>query len=533
MHVIDEPEVGDDEINVSSFKPAWRRHWDRFRRQTQADSYHLTRFLILRLLGFVYVSAFVSLLGQLLPLLGEDGLTPASVYLRRLTTLYGSAVEAFIKVPTFFFVDASDSSLFFFASLGLVLSVIVFLGFANSIVMTILWALYMSFVHVGQVWYGYGWEIELLENGFLAIFLCPLLDGRPLSNKPTPLTVIVLYRWLAFRIMFGAGLIKLRGDDCWRELTCLKFHYETQPIPNPVSPYLHNFPEWFHKSGVLFNHFVEIVLPFFVFGPRRARLGAGILLVFFQVFLIISGNLSFLNWLTLIPMFACFDDRFLRLCLRRGNKDRGQRTQPLSRSKRVTLIALTVLVAVLSLNPISNLVSAKQVMNTSFDSLSLVNSYGAFGTVGKVRHEIIFEGTTDKDITELTRWRAYEFPCKPGDPMRRPCVSGSYQRRLDWQIWFAAMSDPQSEPWTVHLIWKLLHNDEGVLSLLANNPFPDTPPYSIRAVLYRYEFAPLDDMSGAWWKREIVRAWLPPLSRDDPRLKQFLTAYGWHAKSIE
>jgi hypothetical protein len=495
------------------------------------ETYRITRFLILRLLGFVYLAAFVSLVGQLRPLIGHDGLLPADRYLERVVEAAGSPLEAFLKLPTLFFFDATDATLLFCAWSGVVLSVIVLAGFANSILMAMLWALYLSFVHIGQLWYGYGWEIELLENGFLAIFLCPLLDARPFSRQPTPLTLVLLYRWLAFRIMLGAGLIKLRGDPCWRELTCLEFHYQTQPIPNPLSPLLHFMPGWFHVLGVLYNHLAELILPWFVFGPRLARHIAGVLLVLFQLFLIVSGNLSFLNWLTLVPMLACFDDRLLGRFLPpffARAADRATQTEvPPTKPRKITMALLAALVTILSINPVANLLSGQQVMNSSFDALSLVNTYGAFGSVGRVRHEIIFEGTHDSTIDEDTKWLPYEFPCKPGDPMRTPCITGPYQRRLDWQIWFAAMSNPQQNPWTVHLLWKLLHNDPGVLSLLANNPFPAAPPDAIRATLYRYEFAPLDDPTGAWWKRQQVRPWLLPLTRDDPRLLAFLEAYGW------
>ena len=188
------------------------------------------------------------------------------------------------------------------------LSLVVLAGYANAIILAILWAMYMSIVHIGQIWYGYGWEIQLLETGFLSIFLCPLLDGRPFPKRPPPLLVFWLFRWLGFRIMIGAGLIKLRGDPCWRDLTCLYYHYETQPIPNPISRYLHFAPQWFHKIETAWNHFVELIVPWFSFGPRPARHIAGVLLIGFQIFLIISGNLSFLNYVTIIPFLACFDD---------------------------------------------------------------------------------------------------------------------------------------------------------------------------------------------------------------------------------
>ena len=243
-----------------------------------------------------------------------------------------------LRVPTLFWFGISDNALSIFSWVGFALSLVVLGGYANAILLAVLWAMYMSIVHIGQIWYGYGWEIQLLETGFLSIFLCPLLDGRPFPKSRPPILVIWLFRWLGFRIMIGAGLIKLRGDPCWRDLTCLYYHYETQPIPNPISRYLHFAPLWFHKFEVLWNHFVELIVPWFSFGPRTARHIAGVLLVTFQIFLIISGNLSFLNYLTIIPFLACFDDTFLRRFLPRSLVRRAERaaqeSQPVAHQQR-------------------------------------------------------------------------------------------------------------------------------------------------------------------------------------------------------
>jgi hypothetical protein len=499
-------------------------------RRGGAASYRLTRFVILRLLGLVYFFAFLSLARQVLPLIGRQGLLPAGLFLERVAGRLGSRFEGFLQVPSLFWIDSSDSCLFFMAWAGVALSVPLLLGFANAILMAILWALYMSFVHIGQDWYGYGWEIQLLETGFLAIFLCPLLDPRPFPRRPPPVAVIWLFRWLAFRIMLGAGLIKIRGDSCWRDLTCLYYHYETQPIPNPLSRLLHFMPRWFHNGGALFNHLNELILPWLVFGPRLARHLAGVSMVAFQVILILSGNLSFLNWLTIVPILACFDDSLLRRVLPgRLTALAGGDTLEARPSKAwmVAVSALVLVVAVLSVYPVMNLFSSRQRMNTSFNRLALVNTYGAFGSVGKARGEIVFAGTEDPVITGGTVWKEYEFLCKPGDPRRRPCIVAPYQPRIDWQIWFAAMSNPDRYPWTVHFVWKLLHNDPGALSLIAGNPFPDAPPRHVRAEFYRYEFAPLGDPDGFWWRRSLMGIWLPPLSADDPRLRRFLGAYGW------
>jgi len=494
--------------------------------------YWLTRFVLLRLLGFVYGVAFLCLAKQLLPLLGQDGLTPVTLFLHRLEAHFGSRRAAFLEFPSLFWLDASDGFMLTMAWLGAALSLVVLAGFANALLLATLWALYLSFVHIGQDWYGYGWEIQLLETGFLAVFLCPLLDPRPFPRRPPPAAVLWLYRWLIFRVMLGAGLIKLRGDSCWRHLTCLYYHYETQPLPNPLSRWFHFKPHWFQKGGVLFNYLAELGAPWFAFWPRAARHVAGGVLLAFQVSLILSGNLSFLNWLTIVPILACFDDSLLRHMLPGSLVARAERAAAEARPSRaqpVAVSALVVLVAVLSVDPVRNLLSSRQMMNTSFNRLELVNTYGAFGSVGRLRPEIVFEGTSDETITAETRWREYEFKCKPGDVMRRPCVIAPYQERIDWQIWFAAMSTPERYPWTLHLVWKLLHDDRGALSLLATDPFPDAPPRHIRARLYRYEFAPPGDPTGAWWKRTLVGEWLPPLSADDPRLRRFLAEHGWLA----
>jgi hypothetical protein len=496
----------------------------------ERPSYWLTRFLVLRLLGLVYLAAFASFAWQALPLLGKKGLLPAADWLGSLGASAGSRLEGFRLYPSFFWLDVSDGALLGAGLLGIGLSLPLLLGFANAVQLALLWALQLSVIQIGQLWYGYGWEIQLAETGFLAIFLCPLRTGRAFPASPPPATVIWLLRWLIFRIMLGAGLIKLRGDPCWRDLTCLFFHYETQPIPNPLSRAFHRLPHSLLQGGVLFNHLAELVAPWFLVAPRRFRHAAGAVMLAFQLALIVGGNLSFLNWLTMVPILACFDDSLLRRLLPRRLVARAEQAAAAARparAQRGLAIALVVLIAVLSVGPVVNLLSSQQIMNTSFDRLALVNSYGAFGTVGRERDEIVFEGTSDEPLREESEWRAYEFPCKPGDPLRRPCVVSPFQPRLDWQIWFAAMATPNQYPWTLHFVWKLLEGDRGVLRLLANDPFPEAPPRWVRARLYRYRFAEPDDPSGAWWTRELLGDWLPPLSAKDPRLREALIRMGW------
>jgi len=484
--------------------------------------------VVLRLLGLVYLMAFLTLAFQGPALLGPRGLLPVNGYLDAVAGALGSRAAGFRALPSVFWLGAGDGALRAAGWTGAALATAVLLGYANAILLAVLCALQISIVSVGQTFYGFGWEIQLVETGFLCIFLCPLLDARPFPRRPPPPVVIWLLRWLAARIMAGAGLIKLRGDPCWRDLTCLDFHFETQPIPNPLTPLFHFLPPWAHRGGVVYNHVVELVAPLLALGPRRARLVAGVLMAGLQIVLILSGNLAFLNWLTLIPIAACFDDDVWRRLLRAGLAARAAAARALatpSRAQGLTAGVVALAIAALSVPPVLNMLSGTQVMNTSFTTLPLVNTYGAFGSVGRERRQLVIEGTTDEAITPATRWIAYQPRCQPADPARRPCWMSPYHRRLDWLLWFAAMGSPARYPWAVHLVAKLLEGDPGTLSLLAGDPFGGARPRFVRVELYQYRLA----RPGApvWWERTRIGPWLPPLSRDDPDLQAFLQRKDW------
>jgi hypothetical protein len=493
-----------------------------------APGYWLSRFVLLRLLGLIYLMAFLTLLNQGPALIGDHGLLPAVDFLNDLASQLGSRAAGFAETPSVFWLSARDAALRGAAWLGVALSLAVLAGYANAWMLLVLCALQISVVNVGQTFYGFGWELQLVETGFLCIFLCPPMDGRPFPARAPPTVVIWLLRWLAMRIMWGAGLIKLRGDPCWRDLTCLDFHFETQPIPNPLSPFFHGWPSGVHKVGVVFNHVVELAAPFLVLGPRRLRNLGGALMVALQIILILSGNLAFLNWLTLVPILACFDDGLWRRVLPARLVARSQAARGAARPSRaqgLTVALLGLVVAALSVAPTLNLLSGRQLMNSSFTRLPLVNTYGAFGTVGRERMQLVVEGTHDQTLTPDTKWLPYEFKCQPGDPARRPCWMSPYHYRLDWLMWFAAMGSPREYPWTVHLVWKLLAADPVTLDLLASDPFEGAPPRYVRVELYRYSFAPRG--SKVWWQRTRLGPWLPPLARHDSQLLDFLRREGW------
>jgi hypothetical protein len=499
-------------------------------RAAPADTYWLTRFVLLRWMGFVYVIAFYVAAKQLAALVGADGLTPASLFFHRISEHLGGSWYGFMALPSIFWWNCSDTWLRVVPWIGVALSCVVLAGYANALMMAVLWVFYMSIVHVGQDWYGYGWEIQMCETGFLAIFLCPLLDARPFPLRPPPWQIIIFFRWLIVRVMLGSALIKLRGDSCWHDLSALYYHFETQPIPNPISRWFHFLPHPVLQFGVIWTFVVELGAPWFCFGPRWGRYIAGALIISFQLTLIVSGNLSFFNWLTILPALACFDDRFWRWIaptFLTSYAVEAQLSAKPSRAMNGVVWAVTALLAVLSIQPMLNLLSPNQAMNTSYDPLHLVNTYGAFGTVGRERPVIIFEGTDSADPAAATDWKEYPYVGSPWDPKLTPPFIAPYQPHLDWQLWFAAMATYREYPWTLNLVWKLLHNDPAMLGLFAGNPFPDQPPRYVRAVLYIYHFAKPGNPEHVWWTRERLGLWLPALSADSPVLLDALRQEGW------
>jgi hypothetical protein len=475
-----------------------------------SQHYWLTRYVFLRLLGIVYFFAFLSLLIQVIPLLGSRGLTPADKYIQEVKNYFKNKLVAFWEHPTLFWFHLSDNFMLCLAWSGMFLSFIVAAGYANKIILALLWLIYMSFVHVGQVWYGYGWETELLENGFTAIFLVGLVDGRPFAaSYPPPVLVIFLLIWIAFRVNFGSGMIKLRSDKCWKDLTCLYYHFETQPLPNPFSPWFHFLPRTWLRFGVWLTLVSQVVVPWFLFVPG-AQVIAAFMIIFFQLLLMLSGNLSFLNLITIAPLIAAIPDNVWANVLPQTIVDQARYAALHSDGNfRIIPLAVFVLVAFLSIPSIKNLMSAFQMMNASFNQFHIANAYGAFGGVGKKRYELVVSGTQD-DPGKDAKWKEYEFLAKPTGVNKRMPLIAPYQPRLDWQIWFAAMQSPYQNEWMYHFIWKLLHNDPLALRLISLNPFPERPPRYIKVDRYLYSFAPPG--SSRVWDRIFIEEWLPPLS---------------------
>jgi hypothetical protein len=475
----------------------------------------LGRLLLERGIAFICLLAFLNAWNQFRPLLGEHGLLPVRSFIQHVP---------FSETPSLFYWFSQDRAFLIAAAVGMLLTLLVLTGVASrtTVGATLTWLaiylLYLSFVNVGQTFYAFGWESILLEACFFAMFL----GGSRAEPQPVSLW---LFRWLLFRIMFGAGLIKIRGDSCWRDLTCLDFHYETQPMPNPLSWYLHWSPHWMKAGGVLFNHFAELIVPFGLLLPQPIAGIAGLITIAFQLSIIVTGNLSWLNWLTLILAFSTLDTKFF------GGMFSTLRPMMQAPARPVVFAywGVALLVGMMSIPVIVNMLSARQMMNADFNSLHLVGTYGAFGRITRIRHEVVLEGTEDYTVTPTTVWHEYEFKAKPGDLGYRPPQIAPYHLRLDWLMWFAAMSDYQDNPWFVNLVSKLLQGDRAVLGLLRSSSFRARPPRYIRARLYEYHFTTPEQhrANGAWWTRSLSGEYFPAVSLNDGKFRNLLKTQGW------
>jgi lipase maturation factor len=468
-----------------------------------APDYELARFLIERGLAAIYLIGFVVALRQFPALCGENGLEPAREIL---------ALARFRDAPSLFHSGYSDARLRIVSWLGIAIAAGLVIGIpqhlplpATMLAWFALWVLYQSIVNVGGTFYSFGWETLLLEAGFLAIFL-----GN--AEVAPPLPVILGFRWLAFRVEFGAGLIKLRGDACWRDLTCMEFHHETQPMPNRLSWFFHHLPRPIHRLEALGNFVAQLVLPFGLFLPQPFASGAAVLMILTQLYLVVSGNYAWLNWVTIFAMAAALADPVVRVLVPLAPGAPGA-FGPAPVWFVVLVVLLTILVVMLSWFPVRNLLSPNQAMNASFDPFRLVNTYGAFGSVSRVRDEVIVEGTDALEVGPGTAWREYAFKGKPGDVRRMPPQVAPYHLRLDWLMWFLPLSPRYGERWFVPFLTRLLEGDRATLALLGTNPFPEAPPAYVRARLFRYRFSSLREWrdTRAWWIRTPLGDFVRPL----------------------
>jgi predicted DCC family thiol-disulfide oxidoreductase YuxK len=511
-------------------------------KDVRPPTYLWARRWFLRALGLTYLIAFVSLWLQVDGLVGSNGVSPLNQFLPAVYERFGRS--AYSLLPTLCWFDSGNGFLHFLCGGGVVLSLLLILGIAPALSLVALFVFYLSLTIAGQTFLSFQWDILLLETGFLSIFLAPwrlwprelmLWPGStiPATASPVSRPGLFLLKFLLFKLMLMSGVVKLTsGDDCWWNLTALDYHYWSQPLPTVFGWWADKTPEWFKHFSVAFCLVVEIIVPFFIWAPRRPRLIAAGLMIFLQIVIAVTGNYCFFNLLTIALCLLLIDDS-VAASLCRGillhrvpdtaRQRRGyNRALPLP-DRLCSFAAIAVIITMLPINawliftafkPDAEWPRPLVAIYGRLQSLRIVNGYGLFRVMTKDRDEIVIEGSANG-----IDWLPYEFKWKPGDVMRAPGWCAPHQPRLDWQMWFAALGSYRENPWFGRLIVRLLEGSRDVSRLLATNPFPLEPPRYVRASFYRYRFTTLREHreSGAWWKREELREYLPTVSLDQLR----------------
>ena len=449
--------------------------------------------LFLRVLGLVYLIAFLSFGAQAEGLIGSRGILPAADYLRGLRAAIGA--RAYAYAPTVFWANSSDLALRIAWIAGAAIAIILTLGFLRRTCLVLLLALYLSISVAGQDFWSFQWDILLTETGFLAIFL----DSSPGRAW--------LFRWLLFRLMFMSGAVKLlSGDPTWRDLSALEYHYLTQPLPTPIAWFMYQLPGWFQRMSTAFVLGVELLAPFLIFAPLRFRHAAAGLLIGLQVLILLTGNYAYFNLLAIALCVFLFADPAPRLARLETRAHRG-----------VTLAVAAFVLVTSGLQflemfsfPLPELARNYLVRISPW---RLVNTYGLFAVMTTTRPEIVVEGSNDG-----THWLAYEFRYKPGDVKRAPPWVAPHQPRLDWQMWFAALGSAEQNTWFYSFAARLLEGSPPVVGLLASNPFPGGPPRYVRALVYDYRFTDFAARrsTGAWWRRQEQATYLPAIALRQP-----------------
>jgi hypothetical protein len=476
-------------------------------------TYYHARVWFLRLLGLIYLIAFWSFGTQVDGLIGRDGILPVAPWLDELRNQFGA--EAYRLFPTLCWLNSSDSFLHFLCGAGIVLSLLLIVQITPLFCLALLWALYLSLSVAGQLFMNFQWDYLLLEAGFFSIFLAPLrmLPSRRYQSPISPWGHFLLL-WLLLRLMFMSGVVKLTsGDASWWNLTALKYHYETQPLPTPLAWWANQLPPWFQAFSTVVMFGIELGAPFLLFGPRRIRLIGVVALLTLQTLIAATGNYCFFNLLTAALCLLAVDDTAwprLGRKVRPGPELRGAGWPswflvPVA----VTVLTLSGPLIWSGLFPEADWPPFFSVPYSYLEPFRSLNGYGLFRVMTKTRPEIILEGSQD-----AFTWLPYEFKYKVGDPQRPPPIVAPHQPRLDWQMWFAALDDIRGEPWFMNLLARLLQGSPAVLRLLKANPFPDSPPRYVRARLFNYHFTNVLEkrQSGAWWKREEQDLYCPPVS---------------------
>jgi lipase maturation factor 1 len=498
----------------------WGRH-------VEQPDYFLTRWIFLRALGVIYLVAFVSLWVQVPGLIGHNGILPTDQFMsavQQQCDAQGIGMERFHLLPTLCWLNSSDGFLEFQCAAGTALSILLIIGLAPVPALALLWLLYLSLATVGRDFLGFQWDNLLLEAGFLAIFFAPL-QWLPNLEREVPPSRLVLWllRLLLFKLMFSSGCVKLTsGDPTWHNLTALTYHYYTQPLPTWIGWYASQAPLWFMKLSCVLMFIIEIGMPFLIFTPRTLRFFGGAAIAFFQILILLTGNYTFFNFLTLALCLLLLDDFAVQKIFDWRFKRPAELAKRLRWHWGVTVPLAVLFISIYLLQIIAIFGVQNRVLAYALEPIALadawlepyrtLNEYGLFRVMTTERHEIIVQGSNDG-----VHWLDYEFKYKPGNAHQPPGFVEPYQPRLDWQMWFAALGDAQDNPWFGNFCVRLLQGSPQVLALLERNPFPNKPPRYIRAELYDYHFTTIAERrsTGAWWNRKLIGEYLPPISLNE------------------
>src|SRR5215471_8802512 len=478
--------------------------------------YFWARRWFIRLLGLIFLIAFVSLWVQIDGLIGSNGITPVAQFLPVARAQLGDRAVSIL--PTLCWLNSSDAFLHFLCGGGVVLSLLLICGIAPAISLVALVIFYLSLAIAGQTFLSFQWDILLIETAFLAIFLAPWRLWWTRANEPpVSRAAIFLLKLLLFKLMIMSGVVKLTsGDDSWFNLTALDYHYWSQPLPTAIGWWADQHPEWFKKFSVAFCLVVEVIVPFFIWAPRRLRLLACGLLIFLQIVIGATGNYNFFNLLTIALCLLLIDDASIRRRVTATDRRGYKFVDRLSIYAAVVVFLVTfplnARLIYLAFKPEVEWSPFFTRMFARAEALRVVNGYGLFRVMTKDRKEIVIEGSADG-----LEWKPYEFKWKPGDVKRVPGWCQPHQPRLDWQMWFAALGSYRQNPWFVQTVIALLHGKPQVTALFEKNPFAEAPPRYVRASFYRYRFTNADEhrQTGAWWKREELGEYLPSVSLED------------------
>lgn len=489
-----------------------------------SKTYYISRFLYVRGIALIFLIAFISLHMQVCGLFGRDGILPIGDLMSHVSSSLSSpGLSKFFIFPTIFWFDSSNGFLIAACVVGELAALAATLGLMSMLNLFVCWLFYLSFVISGSEFMSFQWDILLLEAGFLSIIWAPpavlsfpFKKVKNAEEKPS-LVGLWLLRWLLFRLMFMSGLCKiLSGDTTWLDMTALVYHFETQPLPTPLAWFAHHMPLWWQKLSCIVMFIIELGAPFLIFTPARLRHICFLLLVSLQILILLTGNYTFFNLLTILLCTSLIEDSFWKKLLSENQTWVGSLIPDTAIISRKRFIALPLVALVLFMN-FANLsvrhlgfsIAPVRMLMAVLEPYHLANSYGLFAVMTTSRVEIQLEGSSDGET-----WKAYEFKFKPGSLRRAPPVVAPFQPRLDWQMWFAALGTLEDNTWFTRFAHRLLAGSKDVTYLLAYNPFPKEPPKFLRAKKFEYHFSSWNELitGGQWWTRDECGDYMPVVS---------------------